>query len=400
MKRRLHERIYGQFYNRLVGLIAMAGYYFLLSVYFIMRPILKLLPPLRQTEAEAYATLNASSRRPDGAYCCSPTPASSDMDLSIIIPAYNAEPFIRECLESVVHQKTKYHYEIIVINDGSTDQTGEILQKFLSVANLRILTQRNKGFSGARNTGIDAARGKYLMFVDSDDLLCGDAVEILMANAAACDADIVQGSWIAFHEKGDKNYFIRHDITTTRDSRSGLISVSGYPWAKVYRRELFKDVRFPVGFWYEDTIMAYVIFPRAWKYAQLSNVVYQYRINPNGISKSGRSSLKSIDTYWIVEEVLAMRQKLGMANNDRIYELTRYQLSRMLLGRIRKLDGRVKKAAFVLSCGIMDNLKDFREAANRDLLKRDLDDAFQHQKFGLWMAASYFSILLQRLKGA
>ena len=116
----------------------------------------------------------------------------NDLDLSIIIPVYNQEKYIEECLNSVLTQKTKYKFETIVINDGSTDHTGELLEKYKDRVVLR--TQENRGFSGARNRGLSDLRGRYLMFVDSDDLLLPDAIEALMNTACESDADIVEGS--------------------------------------------------------------------------------------------------------------------------------------------------------------------------------------------------------------
>lgn len=100
-------------------------------------------------------------------------------DLQIIIPAYNAEKYIEKCLNSILSQKTQYTYVITVINDGSTDETLQILSKYLDDEHIDIISQSNKGFSGARNCGLKNLVGHYLMFVDSDDWICEDAIEKL-----------------------------------------------------------------------------------------------------------------------------------------------------------------------------------------------------------------------------
>ncbi|MCK0205496.1 glycosyltransferase family A protein [Ornithobacterium rhinotracheale] len=106
-----------------------------------------------------------------------------EYDLQIIIPVYNVEKYIEECIESVVNQKTKYSYIVTVINDGSPDNSRELLKKYESIRNIEIIDQENKGFSGARNTGLSLIKGKYVTFLDSDDVLHDDAIQSLLYSA-------------------------------------------------------------------------------------------------------------------------------------------------------------------------------------------------------------------------
>ena len=108
-------------------------------------------------------------------------------DLDIIIPAYNAENYIDKCLNSVLSQKTKYNFRVLVIDDGSTDATGKILDGYSGIS---VIHQENRGFSGARNAGLDRAEADYLLFLDSDDELCPGAVEALMSRAKEWDCAI------------------------------------------------------------------------------------------------------------------------------------------------------------------------------------------------------------------
>lgn len=102
-------------------------------------------------------------------------------DATVIIPCYNVEKYVAECMESILKQKTSYNIEIIAIDDGSTDSTAEILRRYSTkIKNFRIITQCNKGLSGARNTGIREARGKYLIFIDSDDYVTSDYIDFLL----------------------------------------------------------------------------------------------------------------------------------------------------------------------------------------------------------------------------
>ena len=94
------------------------------------------------------------------------------LSLSVIIPADNVEAYIVECMESVLRQEVSFPFEVIVVNDGSTDATGQILEKFKNDQRVTIIQQPNRGLSAARNTGIVCSKGQYLCFVDSDDELC------------------------------------------------------------------------------------------------------------------------------------------------------------------------------------------------------------------------------------
>ena len=136
--------------------------------------------------------------------------ASGKYDCSIIIPAYNTEKFIEGCLKSVIEQTTDYAVQIIVVNDGSTDRTGELLKKYENIPDLTVIHQNNKGLSGARNTGIRNSDGKYLMFVDSDDRLHGEnAVDKLLTAAFKNDADIVDGNYASVAVDGTINYEVK-----------------------------------------------------------------------------------------------------------------------------------------------------------------------------------------------
>ena len=104
---------------------------------------------------------------------------SSDCDVEVIVPCYNAEGYVAECIDSILAQKTNYSFFVTIIDDGSTDRTPEILRKYANIDNVKVIKQENKGHSGARNTGIEQAHGRYLLFVDSDDFIELDMLEKL-----------------------------------------------------------------------------------------------------------------------------------------------------------------------------------------------------------------------------
>ena len=256
---------------------------------------------------------------PDGArkelQAFSPMPTSSaiteyrefgnDFDLSIIVPAYNAEKWIRECMDSIVNQKTSYSLQILVVNDGSTDHTGEILSEYENDRRVTIITQQNKGYSGARNVAIAKVRSEYLMFVDSDDYVLPNSIQVLMDTARKHNADIVEGNGYTFNECG----------------RIGKIKAEnkylwGGPCLKVMKSLLFSRVEFPEGFLYEDTIVCALIKPLANQILMIPDEVYAYRIHENSITQKKDDNPKRLDTLWIFQRMIEDQKSLRINNYD------------------------------------------------------------------------------------
>ena len=141
--------------------------------------------------------MNEISSKPTGT-CYTQNFIDLQYDLQIIIPAYNAEKFIKQCVESVLIQKSEYKIFVVIINDGSTDLTSIILDKikndneFNENIQLEIVNQSNKGFSGARNTGLKCLKGRYIMLLDSDDILPENTIKTMMDHAFKTNADNIQ----------------------------------------------------------------------------------------------------------------------------------------------------------------------------------------------------------------
>ena len=306
-----------------------------------------------------------------------------NIDLSIIVPAYNSSDYIKECISSVLMQKTSYNYELIVINDGSKDDTLEKINLFKENKHLKIINQENKGFSGARNRGIDESLGKYIMFLDSDDLLCENSIEKLIKTAKGKKADIVQGSYYTFNKNGNKFYT---NITPTEKNKE--ISIPGFPWGKVYNAKLFEKVRFPLDFWYEDTIVNYLLARLSNKYVAISDYVYGYRINEKGITFTSKKSKKVLDTYWIIEEMIDLSKDIGLKIDDSIYDMTIFQLSNLLYRRIHFLDEETIKNTFILACSLMQDIG-IKDSKNKSIIFRDIEKAFKEKNYKLWKLASF-----------
>lgn len=382
----MEGRIFNTFYritkNKVVAnILTFIFYKILLIYYYIARLFLK--ENLNITREEAFEKVNKVSKKPMKKYSYNKRIIDENIDLSIIVPAYNASDYIKECISSVLMQKTSYNYELIVINDGSKDDTLEKINLFKENKHLKIITQENKGFSGARNRGIDESLGKYIMFLDSDDLLCENSIEKLIKTAKEKKADIVQGSYYTFNKNGNKFYT---NITPTEKNKE--ISIPGFPWGKVYKAKLFEKVRFPLDFWYEDTIVNYLLARLSNKYVAISDYVYGYRINEKGITFTSKKSKKVLDTYWIIEEMIDLSKDIGLKIDDSIHDMTIFQLSNLLYRRIHFLDEETIKNTFILACYLIQDIG-IKDSKNKSIIFRDIEKAFKEKNYRLWKLASF-----------
>ena len=177
--------------------------------------------------------------------------------ISVVIPVYNVENYLHKCLQSVLSQ-TFTDYEIILVDDGSTDNSGalcdELAAKYESVS---VIHQQNKGLGGARNTGIVAAKGKYILFLDSDDTIDADCLRVCYEKASAYDCDMVAFKQQAIFEDGNLGaiYYCtlpENKLLTGEEIKPLMFSSSACN--RLYKTELFSkfDVYFPDRLWYED----------------------------------------------------------------------------------------------------------------------------------------------------
>lgn len=253
-------------------------------------------------------------------------PEKKEYDVQIIVPAYNAARFLPSCIASVLRLHTAYRVLLTIINDGSTDATEEILKSYEEQENILILNQENRGFSGARNLGLKHLKAHYVMFLDADDELL--ELDSLMNRALETDADVVEGGYEAFDETGLR-YSVRHEEKIGDDARRMLY---GYPWGKLFRADLFTHVCFPENYWFEDSVITFLLYPMSQVVATVDAQVYRYRLNPGGISSQSRNYAKILDCYWITERLLRDREILGLFN-DR--EFAKFVLKDFCINSIR-----------------------------------------------------------------
>ncbi len=309
------------------------------------------------------------------------------VDLSVIIPAYNVEKYIEDCIKSVKNQATKYNIEIIIINDGSTDGTDDIIKR-IDDERILYITQKNKGLSAARNTGLNHATGKYVLFVDSDDILEDNSIDMLMNEAANNNADIVVGGYYIFSNDNDKQYFVGERKEIENDPARAVQNI-GFAWGKVCRRELFHHLRFPEGAWYEDTIICNVLYRMCRTMIVIDKPVCGYRINPKGISKTAGNSVKTLDHLWVLFDAIEQAHNNHLEDDDVAYALAKRHLSNLMYHRLRKLDDKIKENAFVTACCLLDDIRPVKLTIDESGVQRDLEEAFVNRNYKLWKLVSF-----------
>lgn len=286
---------------------------------------------------------NYSKKPKEKTYYCNNNIKIEKYDLQIIIPAYNVENYIEECLNSVFSQQTKYNFYVVIINDGSTDTTYSKILKYKNYQNVRIINQKNKGISMARNIGMKVIKAKYIMFLDSDDILWEGAIETLLNNGFKTNADIVEGNYVVYYNK--KNY-INKKVHKYEIGNSTQIELLGFPWGKILRSNIFKKIRFPIKYHYEDSIFAWLIYPKNYKVLTLDEIVYGYRINTSSVTYTTKMSKRAIESFYITQELIYNGLEIyNIQLNEKIYLLFLKQIQINYI-RSQNCPEKIKKAIF------------------------------------------------------
>ena len=216
--------------------------------------------------------------------------ATGDPLVSVIIPVYNVEEYLKECLDSVINQTYK-NLEIILINDGATDSSPKICEKYQQKdKRIVLISQKNKGLGAARNAGMDIAKGEYITFVDSDDFIDERMVELLLE---ACLKNKLSLAISDFY------IYIPPNLQQNRQmkliERRSTYSFAGekFPnwptaWGKLYHRSIVKDLRFP-NIFHEDVGFWYGVLSKCNRNAIVDKSLYYYRQNESGITKNEKN---------------------------------------------------------------------------------------------------------------
>ena len=211
--------------------------------------------------------------------------------ISVIIPVYKVEEYLDRCLESVVHQTYK-NLEIILVNDGSPDRCPELCDAWAARDDrIRVIHKENGGLSDARNRGLRKARGRYIVFVDSDDWISLTMVETLWraierygADMAICEYTEVTAGGLCVKHTQEK---LPVEVLSQKAAMKLLIEderLTSHVWRKIYKRELIPEDIFPVNKYYEDSYIMHRLFLNCGKFVYLNDALYFYRNNPKGIT--------------------------------------------------------------------------------------------------------------------
>lgn len=228
--------------------------------------------------------------------------------ISIIVPVYNTQAGLEQCLASVCAQ-TYRNLEIIIVDDGSTDHSTDICREFARKDNrIRTIYQNNRGVSAARNAGLQTAKGDYLAFVDSDDWIEPDMYELLLQKLTVCGADIAVCAHYRERNGKSSTRYQSGDISVlTRDDALKALAqdkwVRNYMWDKLYKRQLFENLTFPEGRIYEDLAINYRVFFRAQKVVVVDTPKYHYVIRQGSALQSRYNPQKELQLFQTVCEL-------------------------------------------------------------------------------------------------
>lgn len=209
--------------------------------------------------------------------------------VSVVVPVFNTEKWLTDCINSLAGQ-TYHRFEVILVDDGSTDGSGKICDEFAaSDWRTRVIHEENRGLSAARNAGAQAATGEYLMFLDSDDYIDADAVEKLATAAAEADADIVATGFVYTYPDREESAISTYGQDTcfgNHDAVEELVSgrIPNFAWGKLIKTSLVRGHMFPEGKLFEDHYWTHLIFGDSERVLWLEAYLFHYRQREGSIS--------------------------------------------------------------------------------------------------------------------
>lgn len=242
--------------------------------------------------------------------------------VSIVVPIFNVEQYLPRCIESIINQ-TYSNIEIILVDDGSSDDCGKICDKLAKEdSRIIVIHKSNGGLSDARNTGIDISNGSYIMFVDSDDYVAYDMVERCLTKIKQDKSDVVIFNYHGIdangkiYERKEPYPEISHVMSGTEAVEKIYQNDTWYfvmVWNKMYRSSLFTDLRFPVGKLHEDEFTSYKILYESKNVSYLKDALYYYTISRDGSIMGTKYSYRNLDKV----EALLQRTQFFLHAGDK-----------------------------------------------------------------------------------
>ena len=236
--------------------------------------------------------------------------------VTVVVPVYNVESYVEDCIRSIMNQTYK-NIEIIIVNDGSTDSSGEVCKKIQKEdSRIRYYEKKNGGLSDARNFGIGLAKGRYIFFADSDDLVSKYIIQYLIKLIQSNDSQIAIASINHFYE-GDEPNYINADKEVVYSKTDALLSflyqkdISTSACGKLFSISLWEKVKFPIGKLFEDNIAMFEILALCDKVVYGNAQFYGYRHRKDSITTK-KFTAKDMDILEIGKIILEQSKKIGM----------------------------------------------------------------------------------------
>lgn len=249
--------------------------------------------------------------------------------VSIILPVYNTSKYLEQCMESLLNQ-TLEEIEIIAVNDGSTDNSFEILKKYQTdnANKVYVYNIENHGVSYARNFGLSKANGEYIWFVDSDDFTEKEACEKLYGKAVADGNDLVLFSRYDVdgetgEKKGNKAFHFNQNFKAA-DKPYEMVKLSPFPWNKFIKKELLDNLSFPEGIRFEDLPISFILFTRAKNIGIINDFLYDYRVQVGFLSKFTESTLDIVKAVDFLKKTLEADGTLSLYKKELEYITIRH----------------------------------------------------------------------------
>lgn len=319
------------------------------------------------------------------------------LDLSIIIPAYNADKTLSKCLDSIFLSNLTVSFEVICVNDGSKDDTSVIMDRYCKFKEFVPIHQQNAGLSGARNSGLRIAKGRYIFFLDSDDFVRSKYFNGFVKDCINNDRMISVSSVGKFIERLNLEAYPIFDIglnSTLRKIDRKYDYCPGTAWGKLYHYSLWQKIDFFEGYAYEDTIIFLIIWQLTKEIHYYNKSIYCFRTNTNSLFKRQNNSFSCLDSLWIVKRSVEYGQELGAdIHNEEYYKLLLWHLSTLLNSRISGLmDETYKECAFYIASDLIRNvfpeLNDYNFHGADEKVYTLLVESFFNNDFGLWKMCS------------
>lgn len=251
------------------------------------------------------------------------------MLVSLIIPVYNVESFLPRCLDSVSSQTYK-ELEVIIINDGSTDNSQQIIDRYVAENPcFKAYTIENSGQGGARNYGFEKANGEYIAFLDSDDYIAPDCIERLVETAIKEDGDIVVCNCYDVREDGsvlEKYKNNQDNITTSLFENPQILFNRVAPWGKLFKKSVFGELRFVTGVWYEDMRLVPKLYLNAKKITYIDDTLFFY-VQRQGSTMNNKNAARNLEIISAFEDLISYFKENGVYDrfkNELYYLVTEH----------------------------------------------------------------------------